>query len=570
MTSRGHSQTAPWRRWLVASLLVLAGCVLVARVVDLQVLDTEFLRQQGDARTLRVVSIPAHRGMITDRNGEPLAISTPMDSVWVNPKELVQAPERWPALAKALALDPKWLRAQLESRPGREFVYLKRHVEPEVARRVVALHIPGVNLRRELRRFYPAGEVASHVLGFTNIDDVGQVGIERAYDDWLRGTAGSKRVLKDRLRRTVQDVDIISDPRPGHDLAVSIDQRIQYLAYRELKAAVKDNEAHSGSLVLLDAGTGEVLALVNQPGFNPNNRTELQGPRYRNRALTDPFEPGSAIKPFTIACGLQSGLWRPDTIVDTRPGTLRVGRKLVRDVHDYGVIDVATVIKKSSNVGASKIALSVSPQALWETFSRVGLGSLTGSSFPDESAGYLGDYHRWKEVERATLSYGYGLSVTPVQLARAFTVLATGGILRPVSFVRLDSQVPGKQVLDPKIATEVRAMLAGVVADGGTATEARVPGYQVGGKTGTVLKTGPNGYMAGRYRAVFAGIAPLSKPRLVMVIVIDDPRGKKYYGGLVAAPVFAAVMAGALRLLGIPPDDLPPAGERYAKGGGSA
>lgn len=547
----------PGRRMLILGVLVAVVGLLVWRAVYLQVVTRDFLQYQGDARHLRVVSVPAHRGMITDRRGEPLAISTPVHSVWVNPQEIHIDGRHLAPLAKLLDLNQADLRRTIAERSDRQFVYLKRHVTPDIAAKVHTLGAPGVFLQREYRRYYPAGEVAAHVVGFTDIDDQGQEGIELAYNDWLQGTPGSKRVIKDRLGRIVEDVERIRARHPGNTLALSIDRRLQYLAYRELKAAVIEHKARSGSAVLMDASTGEVLALVNQPSYNNNDRSGMQGSRYRNRAVTDVFEPGSTIKPFTVAAALQSGKYRPDTPVDTAPGRLRVGRDTVRDVHDYGLLDVSHVIIKSSNVGASKIALSLEPHRLWSLFRQLGFGSATGSSFPGESGGHLMHYHRWHPIEQATMAFGYGLSVTPLQLAQAYAVLASDGYRRPVSFLRIDSAVEGERILSARVSRQVRNMLESVVSPSGTGNRARVPGYRVAGKTGTVHKSTAQGYAEDRYIAVFAGMAPASRPRLVLVVMINEPSNGEYYGGQVAAPVFSKVMGGALRLLDIPPDNLP-------------
>lgn len=542
---------------LVLGLVGLAAVVLVVRAVDLHVFHHDFLRQQGDARHLRVVSVPAYRGMITDRHGEPLAVSTPVESVWANPQLLAGARDRWGELARALGLSGTQLQRHLAARMDREFVYLQRHVSPEVAQRINELEIPGVGLSREYRRYYPTGEVTAHVLGFTDVDDVGIEGIELMYDGSLRGVPGSKRVIKDRLGRIVENVASISEPRAGRDLRTSIDRRIQYLAYRELKATVQRHNARGGSAVVLDARSGEVLAMVNQPAYNPNNLRYRGSARARNRAITDVFEPGSTVKPFTVAAALESGKFRPDSVVDTRPGFLKIGSSTVRDHHNFGPIDVATVLQKSSNVGASLMALAMEPSALFEVLRGVGFGAATESGFPGEAAGMLANRARWSEIDRATLSYGYGLSVTPLQLAQAYTVLAGDGRLRPVSFVIRDETAEAPRAVSGETAAQVRKMLESVVDEGGTGTRARVAGYRIAGKTGTVRKAGTGGYSEGHYLAVFAGMAPATRPRLVMVVMIDEPGVEEYYGGEVAAPVFGAVMAGALRLLDIPPDDLP-------------
>lgn len=548
----------------VRHVVILGGVVVVAlgliwRAMDLQVLSNDFLQDQGDARSLRVISLAANRGTITDRNGEPMAISTPVDSVWVNPGQLQINSEQWRRLARLLKTPAKELQDRLASRQSREFVYLKRHINPDVAQQIMALKIAGVSLQREYRRYYPAGEVAAHVVGFTNIDDAGQEGIELAYDEWLRGRPGSKRVIKDRLGHTVEDVESIRVPEAGKDLMLTIDRRLQYLAYRELKTAMRQDKARSGSVVILDVLTGEVLAAVNGPSYNPNNRSTLQQGATRNRAVTDVFEPGSTIKPFTVAAALEAGTIRPRSVIDTNPGMFRVGNKSVRDERNYGVIDIATIIKKSSNVGASKIALSVPPEKMWDLFSRVGFGTATGSGFPGEASGLLNGFQGWNDVERATLSYGYGLSVTTLQLARAYAMLANDGRLMPVSFVAgdVDRRHP-VQVMSAPNAHNVLAMLETVTSDGGTGELARVPGYRIAGKTGTVQKYVAGGYSDENYVSLFAGIAPASHPRLVTVVMINDPGNDEYYGGRIAAPVFSRIMAGALRMLGIPPDDVKP------------
>jgi cell division protein FtsI (penicillin-binding protein 3) len=556
MSKEENIPTFNKRRILLYAVLLLIVVLLLWRAVYLQVLNKDFLQNQGDARHLRVVSEPAHRGMITDRNGEPLAISTPVESIWVNPSELVAEQQYLPKLARILKIDIEKLKSTLASRMSREFVYIRRHVNPDMAKKVMALEAPGVFTQREYRRYYPAGEVVAHVLGFTNIDDEGQEGLERAYNDWLKGTPGSKRVIKDRLGRVVENVESIRPSRPGKMLTLSIDRRIQYLAYRELKAAVKKNNARSASAVVLDVKTGEVLAMVNQPSYNPNNRKRLRGEYYRNRAVTDVFEPGSTFKPFTITAGLESGKYQPGTRIDTTPGKLSIGKYTIRDLHNYGEIDVTRVITKSSNVGASKIALSLEPEKVWSLYNRLGFGNITGSGFPGESSGLMSHFHRWRKIERATLSFGYGISVTPLQLAHAYSVLAADGLMRPVSFVRVDGEVKGERVVKAEIARKVRKIMETVVSPEGTGMLASIQGYRVAGKTGTVHKSSSGGYAENRYLSVFAGMAPASSPRLVMVVMVNEPRGEKYFGGLVAAPVFSKVMSGALRLMDVAPDNL--------------
>jgi cell division protein FtsI (penicillin-binding protein 3) len=547
----------PQRHALLLWAVMVTLGLLASRAIFLVMWNKDFLQGQGDARAQRVLTTPAGRGMITDRNGEHLAISTPVASVWVNPQTLLEERSSWPRLMPLLGLKPEPLHNLLAKHKGSEFVYLKRHVAPEVAQQVTALKIPGVFLQREYRRFYPAAEVTAHIIGFTNLDDVGQEGLELVFEPQLRGEPGSQRVIKDRRGSVVEGLRRVRDPRPGRHLTLSLDMRLQYLAYRELKAAVRKHKAQAGSLVMLDARTGEVLAMVNQPAYNPNSRHRASGAEYRNRAVTDLFEPGSTIKPFTVACALESGRYRPDTLVDTRPGTFRVAGKTIRDVHPQGLIDVATVIKKSSNVGVSRIALSLPPERLWGMLVRVGFGEMTGSGFPGERPGMLRAFQGWRTVDHATLSYGYGLSVTPLQLARAYAVLAAGGKRREVSFLRVGEAPPGEQVLSPETAARVLAMLEGVVQEGGTGTRARVPGYRVAGKTGTIHRLGEAGRYQNDYISVFAGIAPVSHPKIVAVVTIDHPGAGGHFGGDVAAPVFGRIIGETLRLLNIPPDDPP-------------
>jgi cell division protein FtsI (penicillin-binding protein 3) len=556
--SRHSGQSAfQGRRIFLYLCMGLAAVTLLYRAVCLQVLDKEFLLHQGEARHLRVVSLPAHRGMIQDRNGEPLAISTPVESVWINPQELGGEQQRIPELAKLLSMDRDKVQRLLASRADREFIYLRRHISPALATQVKDLRIPGVYLQREYRRYYPAAEVTAHVIGKTNIDDAGLEGLELAYEEWLAGEPGAKRVVKDGQHHIIEDVESISRPRPGKDLRLSIDRRIQYLAYRELKAAVQEHKARSGSVVVLDVRSGQVLAMVNQPSFNPNSRKRTLRSSMRNRAVTDVFEPGSTMKPFIVATALESGRYRPDTPVSTSPGWFRVGRNTVRDVHNYGDLDVSGVIRKSSNVGISKIALSLSPEDIWTGLQEVGFGEQTYSGFPGEASGLLSHFSGWNAIETATLAFGYGISVTPLQLAQAYAVLAADGIRRPVAFL-LDSEVAQeRRVISQRVARQVRAMLEQAAGPEGTAPAAQIAGYQVAGKTGTVHKSVAGGYSADKYLAVFAGMAPASDPRLVMVVMIDEPANGKYYGGQVAAPVFSKVISGALRLLAVPPDNLP-------------
>ena len=542
---------------LVIAFFVLAAVSLVARAVHLQVFNKDFLNQQADTRHLRTEKISAHRGSIMDRNGDPLAISTPVDSVWANPKELAAAVERVPELARSLGLDPELLMRRITRSMDKEFLYLKRHLSPDQAHMVMALNLPGVNVMREYRRYYPAGEVAGHLVGFTSVDDDGQEGLELAFNHWLSGESGAKRVLKDRLGRSVENVASIRPPRHGKDLRTSIDLRLQYLSYRTLKAAIQQYKAESGSIVILDIVTGEVLAMVNQPTYNPNDRSQYSAERYRNRAITDIFEPGSSIKPLILAAALDSGRYRASSIVDTSPGYVVVGPKKIEDPRNLGRISLTTILSRSSNVGATKIAMSLEPDQLWGTMTRFGLGSLTASGFPGESAGLLTHYNDWRQISQATLGYGYGVSVTPLQLAQAYAAIGSGGIIRPVSLVRLDEPATGERIVEREIAISIRSMMEEVVKPGGTGNNASIAGYRVAGKTGTAWKFAAGGYSQDKYFSIFAGLVPASDPRLAAVVVIDEPSGDLYYGSEVAAPVFADVMAESLRLLAIPPDALP-------------
>jgi cell division protein FtsI (penicillin-binding protein 3) len=545
-----------WRGLLVACFLAAGVVALLSRAVYLQVVDREFLAKKGDRVFVRTAKLSANRGMVLDRNGEALAVSTPVDSVWVQPAELARHPQQFPALAAAIDRERQWLERRVTGSLDRDFLYLVRHMPPRDAERVRALGVPGVHLLREYRRYYPAGEVVGHVLGFTDVDDVGREGLELAYDEWLAGVPGAKRVIQDRLGRSVEDIEQVSAPRPGEDLRTSIDLRLQYLAYRELKAAVQEHKAKAGSMVVIDVHTGEVLAMVNQPSFNPNDREQFAASRYRNRAATDIFEPGSSIKPFVVATAMQQGKFRADTLVDTSPGSTRVGIKTITDKRNLGMIDVTTVLAKSSNVGVVKIALSLKPSDMWAGFDQLGLGHVTGSGFPGESAGILPGYQHWRPIGQATMAYGYGLSVTPLQLTQAYAILGSGGIRRPLSLRRLEAPPAGERVLDERVAREMVAMLEAVVSEAGTARRAAIVGYRVSGKTGTAWKAAAGGYSTNKYMAVFGGVVPASNPRFAAVVVIDEPSAGRFYGGEVAAPVFANVLSGALRLLAVPPDDL--------------
>ena len=551
-----HSPVSYFRLLVVVGVVVAVVAVMVWRAVDLHILNKDFLQSQGNARYMRTMPVAAHRGVITDRHGDPLAVSTPVDSVWINPSEFLSARDSWAGLTKLLSLKVNKVERLVLQRKNREFVYLKRHINPELAEKVSALNIDGVYLQREYRRYYPAGEVTAHILGFTNVDDVGQEGLELAYNDWLLGKPGKKMVIKDRLGRAIKHVESTKVAEPGKDLALSIDRRLQYLAYRELKHAVLQYKARSASAVILDTKTGEVLAMANQPSYNPNNRRNLKSSHLRNRAVTDVFEPGSTIKPFTVAAALESGKFKENSIIDTSPGYFHIGKYVVQDVKNHGRIDLATILSKSSNIGASKLALGISAKNLTDVHSRIGFGFSTGSGFPGEVDGIINLPNEKQQIERATLSYGYGLSVTPLQLARSYAAIANGGVIPAVSFTRVNNSKHEERVLSALHAKQIRKMLEGVVSKNGTGSRAAVSGYRISGKTGTSKKVGVGGYTEDSYIAVFAGMAPSTNPRLAMVVTINEPKGGVYYGGRVAAPVFSKVMSGALRLLDIAPDDI--------------
>lgn len=553
--------TAKMRYRLLSYVLLLMVLGLAWRVVTLQVFDQRFLRTQGDARTIRVTTIPAYRGMITDRHGEPVAISTPIESVWLNPKEFDIEHTHLLTLASVLDISLEQLLEKVRQNKGREFVYLQRHVAPEISQHIQHLSVPGVYLKSEYKRYYPAGEVMSHILGFTDVDDHGQEGLELAYEQWLGGVAGAKRVIRDRMGREVQILAGLKAMHPGQDVALSIDQRLQYLAYRELKAAVSAHQATAGAAVVLNVHTGEILAMVNQPSFNPNVRIKMcTDGRYRNRAVTDVFEPGSVIKTFSVTNALVHGLVTPTSMVDTSPGWMTVGRNVVHEdkYKNYGLIDVATILKKSSNVGVSKLTLSLPSENLYGLYSQLGFGSATGSGFPGESSGSLSASIKSGSFMLATLSFGYGMSVTPLQLAQAYAVLGADGVKHPVTFLKQQKGVEGaggEQILDPVIARQVVDMLASNV-DAGGGTNAKVLGYRIAGKSGTSRKISQGVYQKDRHIAVFAGVAPASNPQFAIVVMVDDPKakGSVYYGGQVAAPVFSKIAAGALRLFNIPSD----------------
>ncbi len=544
---------APWRMAALCSLL-LAGFTLVAgRALYLQGLNTDYLQGKGDAVANRNLTLPAQRGQVTDRHGQLLAISTPVESLWARPAELRLSNAQHADLAKVLEVTPQALEKTLARKTRGEFS-VKRPVTPEQAARITAMGVPGLHLRREFRRYYPAGEVAAHVVGFTNVDDLGQEGVERAYQDWLAGRDGRRQIQRDRRGNTIRDLAPIKTAQVGGNLALSLDLNIQYLAHRELAAAIATHKAKGGSVVVLDAKTGEILALANQPDFNPNNRRNYQPGPMRNRAVIDTFEPGSTIKPFVAAAVLERGLFSSGSVIET-PETWRVGNKLVRDVHPHPRMTVGEIIQKSSNVGAVKMAMSLTPHQHWEVLHRSGFGERPGSGFPGETAGRLRDASTWKPVEQATMAYGYGLSVSLLQLTRAYMAFANDGEVMPLSFLRREPQeIVGERVFSPRVAREVRAMMEAVTQEGGTGLRTRVPGYRVAGKTGTAHKLVDGRYAPDRYLSSFVGMAPASDPRLIIGVVIDEPSGGVYYGGSVAGPVFAQVMAASLRQLGLPPD----------------
>lgn len=545
------------RLWVVSGVFVLLLLVLVWRMVDLTVLNRQFLRAHGNARSLRTIDIPAYRGMITDRNGTPLAVSTPVEAAWVNPKTFNPPESQLASLARLLDIDKRRLSAGLSRAKGREFVYLRRQLPPMLSRKIAKLDVPGVNFLQEFKRYYPDGESAAQVVGFTNVDDNGLEGLELAYQDWLQGVPGKKRVVKDRLGQVIEDLGVIREPKPGHPLTLSIDRRIQYLAHHELQKTVEEFSAKSGSVVVIDTRTGEILAAANAPSFNPNAREHYTRDSYRNKAITDTFEPGSVIKPFSIASALESGLFTPDTIIDTNPGRMMAHGRLIRDIHNYGVLTVTGVLQHSSNIGVSKMVLASPPEQLTELLRRCGFAQRTESGYPGEAEGALAKVTRFNPFVLATISFGYAVSVTPLQLARAYTVFANEGRLKPVTLLHSETEPKGEQVMKPETARQVLMMMEAVLGHEGTGKLARVPGYRVAGKTGTARVARRGGYETNRHIGTFAGIAPVSNPRLVVVVMINQPLQKGYYGGAVAGPLFSRVMAGALRILDVPPDEAP-------------
>lgn len=550
MKKKGHYA----RLWTLIVFFLFLLSAILWRVLDLTILHRQFLQGQGYARSVRVVDIPAYRGMITDRQGTPLAVSTPVQSVWVNPKTFSATSKQITQLSRLLNIPVKTLKERVGRAQSREFLYLKRQLPPVLTKKIEALQIPGLNFQQEFKRYYPAGDSTAQLVGFTNIDDIGIEGLELAYQDWLMGINGKKRVVRDRMGQVIEELGVIREPRPGHDLVLSIDDRIQYLAYHELQTTLTKFAAKSGSVVVIDAKNGEILATANAPSFNPNARERYTRDSYRNKALTDTFEPGSVIKPFSIASALESGLIKPETIIDTRPSWMIVHGHTIRDIHNYGVLDVTGVLQHSSNVGVTKMILLSPPEQLIGLLQRCGFSERTESGYPGESDGWMVNAKDANPFVLATLGFGYGLSVTALQLAKAYLVFANQGRSLPVTLIHNQPPAPGEQVVREKTAQQILTMMEAVLGNEGTGKSARVPGYRVAGKTGTARIAGKRGYEANRHIASFVGIAPVSDPRLVVMVVIHEPTRLGYYATQVAAPLFAQVMSGALRILEIPPD----------------
>lgn len=542
------------RLGIVCFFFVVILGTLLWRMIDLTVLHRQFLQGQGAARSVRIYDIPAYRGMITDRLGAALAISTPVQSVWINPKAFAPNSQQLTNLAQLLGISSKNLRAKLRKADAREFLYLRRQLPPAIVQKIAALKIPGINFQQEFKRYYPEADSTAQLLGFTNIDDHGIEGLELAYEQWLGGENGKKRVLKDRLGQIIEELDVIKEPRSGRNLTLSIDRRIQYLAYHELQNTLEKFAAKSGSVVVLDTQNGEILAIANSPSYNPNVRERFASDYYRNKAVTDVFEPGSVIKPFSIASALNNSTVKPDTLIDTSPSWMNVHGHTIRDVHNYGLLNVAGILQHSSNVGVTKMVLLNPAEQLIGVLRGSGFGQRTESNYPGESEGSVVSAKDANPFVLATLGFGYGLSVTALQLAKAYLIFANEGKLLPISLIHNEEVVQAKQVIAKKTAKQVLAMMETVLDNEGTGKLARVPGYRVAGKTGTARIAGKRGYEANRHTASFAGIAPVTAPRLVVVVVVHEPSRNSYYGAAVAAPLFAQIMSGALRILEVPPD----------------
>ncbi|MGI9251479.1 MAG: peptidoglycan D,D-transpeptidase FtsI family protein [Pseudohongiellaceae bacterium] len=550
-----------WRLYTIGTAMLLCVAAIGWKVATLHIQQRDFLQGQGNARTIRSVPLVANRGFITDRNGEPLAVSSPVQSIWANPGRLAGNTEAITSLAQALELNPEVLASNINNKADKDFLYLKRRLSPSAAQQVLNLDIEGVDTQQEYQRFYPQGEITAHLVGISNVDDVGQEGMELAYDNWLRGIPGQRRVMKDPRGHIIEELNILQPAQPGNNLQLSMDFRIQHLVYRELKAEYTARRAKSASIVVLDVNTGEVLAMANQPSYNPHNKANMTDfSVLRNRAITDVFEPGSTVKPFTIAAALETGLYTKDTMIETGAGWMMISGHEVKDILGYGDLTLSQVITKSSNIGTSKVALHIGAEPIRDVLARVGFGQVSGIGFPGERSGVLPSPRRWSRVEIATLSFGYGVSATALQLAQAYSVLADKGIKKPVSLLKLEAEavaaLPREQVISPTIAAQIMLMLETVIdpALGGSADEASVPFYRVAGKTGTAHVVGESGYEENLHNSLFVGLAPASNPKVVVVIIINEPQGDEHYGGQVAAPVFARVAGGIMRILDIPPD----------------